>query len=233
MDIEEIEEGSEGKMWYVVDSEYAVGPLLSLEQAEEYKNLWDELWKKIKGTTRDSEVADIDEKGLREAGLILVGVDNMETTINQHTTSKEYRDKTREELNGLLGQGRLVEQLVKLADKLDHKGFFKEADLIDKTVLAMDFTSVSPVLETDKPLNDRELARAVRISIAAEHDATHFYELVADLVEDNNIKKLFQDIANEEKVHVGEFEKVLQTLDKDNNSYVEKGKTEATEKLGL
>jgi len=124
-----------------------------------------------------------------------------------------------------------IAQLVELADNLDRQGLVKEAAQIDKFISAMDFTSVSPILDTDKPLNERELQRAIRIAIAAEHDAASFYELMADLTEDANMKKLFQDISNEEKVHVGEFERALETLDTENASHVEKGIQEAIEKL--
>ena len=121
--------------------------------------------------------------------------------------------------------------LIKLADNLDKRGFTVEATVIDNIIKeAMDFTSITPVLET-KPLNDRELQRAIRLSISAEHDAIHSYELIADSIEDEKIKKIFQDIANEEKVHVGEFERVLQTLDTKDASFVEEGNIEVLEML--
>lgn len=95
----------------------------------------------------------------------------------------------------------------------------------------MDFTSLQPILKAGKKLDSRELERAVRIGIAAEHDATHFYETIADSIDDVKIKKLFQDVANEEKVHVGEFEQVLIELNKKNGELVEEGKSEAMKKM--
>jgi rubrerythrin len=94
----------------------------------------------------------------------------------------------------------------------------------------MDFTNLSTISSPKRFLNNRELERALRLSICAEHDATQLYESMADSVQDEKLKKLFQDIANEEKVHVGEFEKILQSLDKTDEKLVEKGKDEAAEK---
>ena len=93
----------------------------------------------------------------------------------------------------------------------------------------MTFTDVSPVIS--KKFNDRELSRAIRIAIAAEHDAVHTYEIIADSISDEKMKKLFQDIANEEKVHVGEFEALLQKLDKTDDKLLNDGKKEALDKI--
>lgn len=95
----------------------------------------------------------------------------------------------------------------------------------------MDFTSIKPILTQPKPLESRELERAIRLSISAEHDAAHLYETIADSVKSEKVKKLFQDIANEEKVHIGEFEQVLNTLNKKNKELVEEGKDEAMKKM--
>ena len=95
----------------------------------------------------------------------------------------------------------------------------------------MDFTSIKPILAEAKPLESRELERALRLSISAEHDAAHLYEAIADSTKNEKIKALFQDIANEEKVHVGEFEQLLNTLDKKNEKLVEEGRVEAMKKV--
>lgn len=95
----------------------------------------------------------------------------------------------------------------------------------------MDFTSIKPILAAGKPMESRELERAVRIGIAAEHDAAAFYETIADSTKNEKIKELFQDVANEEKVHIGEFEQVLKILNKKNEEFVTEGKGEAMKKM--
>ncbi len=50
-----------------------------------------------------------------------------------------------------------------------------------------------------------ELVRAIRINIAAELDAASLYEAHADATDSPLARKVLIDIANEERVHVGEF----------------------------
>lgn len=90
----------------------------------------------------------------------------------------------------------------------------------------MAFDDIKKFLQS-KPLNDRELARVIRESIRAEHDAVQLYELIADSTNNAKVKKLMKSIADEEKIHVGEFEKLLTLFDSNNENLVNKGKEEA------
>ena len=78
----------------------------------------------------------------------------------------------------------------------------------------------------NKEIKDRELAR---IGLIAELDAINLYEQLAELANDPLLKKVFLDIANEEKTHVGEFLEVLKRLDKEQVKELEKGKREVVE----
>ncbi len=64
--------------------------------------------------------------------------------------------------------------------------------------------------EQNPKLADAELAR---IGLIAELDAINLYEQMAALASDPLLKKMFLDIAHEEKEHVGEFEELLRRLD--------------------
>lgn len=97
---------------------------------------------------------------------------------------------------------------------------------------AMDFSSIGPLLKTDKPLDQRETARAVRLAISAEQDAVHLYELIADSCENADVKELLQDIADEEKVHAGELQQLLSILDLKDEKLLEEGREEAEDVLG-
>ncbi len=57
---------------------------------------------------------------------------------------------------------------------------------------------------------DKEIMRAAMI---AELDAINLYEQMADLTDDEDIKKVLLDIAREEKIHVAMFETVLLQVD--------------------
>jgi len=94
---------------------------------------------------------------------------------------------------------------------------------------AMDFTSIAPLITPDKKLSDNEIARALRLSISAELDAVHTYELIADSVSDKKVQEVFRGVANEEKVHAGEFTELLSRFDKDYDKSIEDGRKEVGE----
>lgn len=72
----------------------------------------------------------------------------------------------------------------------------------------------------------------LRLGIIAEFDAANLYELMADLASSEELRELFMDVANEEKVHIGEFEYALEILDPDHDKNVEEGEEEAEEVTG-
>lgn len=49
----------------------------------------------------------------------------------------------------------------------------------------------------------------LRIGMIAELDAVSLYEQLAAMSENQHIKRVFLDIAKEEKTHVGEFQALL------------------------
>lgn len=69
----------------------------------------------------------------------------------------------------------------------------------------------------------------LRIGIIAELDAINLYEQLAALSKNEKIKKVFLDIAREEKTHVGEFQTLLLMLDKEQVQELEKGRKEVEE----
>lgn len=81
-------------------------------------------------------------------------------------------------------------------------------------------------------MSDREIARALRQSIAAEHEATHLYEVIADATDNKKVKQVMQDVAKEEKVHVHEFQVLLEMIDPEENESKEEGRAEVDELVG-
>ncbi len=97
----------------------------------------------------------------------------------------------------------------------------------------MEMFGINPLLLTRKEeLTKEELAEAIRIAIIAELDAINFYEQLARSVKDEKIKKVFLDIAREEKTHFGEFLILLEMLDKEQVSELKKGREEVEELMG-
>ncbi len=73
---------------------------------------------------------------------------------------------------------------------------------------------------------DKEILRA---AIVAELDAVSLYEQMAALTENKHIKTVLLDIAKEEKTHVGEFQALLLTIDKQQEKELAEGKKEVEE----
>jgi len=71
----------------------------------------------------------------------------------------------------------------------------------------------------------------LRIAIIAELDAINLYEQLAALTEDEDLKKIFLDIAREEKTHVGEFLTMLLMKDEEQEEELEAGEEEVKELL--
>jgi rubrerythrin/uncharacterized linocin/CFP29 family protein len=87
--------------------------------------------------------------------------------------------------------------------------------------------SKNPVeITREKKLSVEELSDALRIAIAAEIDAVNLYLQFARSVEDPSVKKVFEDIADEEKVHIGEFLTMLQKIDPRQREALSRGSEE-------
>ena len=89
--------------------------------------------------------------------------------------------------------------------------------------LPIDLTRVS------KENIDMEILRA---GIIAELDAINLYEQMASMTDNEDIRKVMEDIAREEKTHVGEFQTLLLMLDKQQVKELEEGREEVEEELG-
>ena len=73
---------------------------------------------------------------------------------------------------------------------------------------------------------DKEILRS---AIIAELDAINLYEEMAALAKNKHIKTVLLDVAREEKEHVGEFQTLLLTFDKEQVEALEEGREEVEE----
>ncbi|MGC8583438.1 MAG: family 1 encapsulin nanocompartment shell protein [Thermoproteus sp.] len=74
--------------------------------------------------------------------------------------------------------------------------------------------SKNPVeIARERKLGKEEVADALRLAIAAEIDAINLYLQLARLIDDGKIKAVFEDVAKEEKTHLGEFLEALKSVD--------------------
>ena len=87
------------------------------------------------------------------------------------------------------------------------------------------FTGMAP----DRKLTDRELVRAIRMALAAEEEAIHMYEAMADASDNGLAAKVLQDVADEERIHAGEFQELLRILLPDEQPLLQHGTDEVQE----
>ena len=81
----------------------------------------------------------------------------------------------------------------------------------------------------DKKMTKRELIRALRLGLAAEEEAINLYEAHVDATDDPVAKKVLQDIANEERVHVGELQAVINLIANGEEKFLQEGEDEVRE----
>lgn len=75
-----------------------------------------------------------------------------------------------------------------------------------------------------------ELIRAMRLNLCAEEEATALYMAHADATDNALVRKVLIDIANEERVHVGEFNELINMLTQyEENAWIENGVEEVRE----
>ncbi len=80
-----------------------------------------------------------------------------------------------------------------------------------------------------RKITKRELTRALRLALAGEEEAIHLYEAIADATDDPLAKAVLQDISDEEKVHVGELQRLLNVLLADEEGFLQAGAMEVNE----
>jgi len=84
-----------------------------------------------------------------------------------------------------------------------------------------------------KKVKKGDIVREIlRVGIIAELDAINLYEQLAAMTDREDIKKVFLDIAKEEKTHVGEFQELLLREDKEQVQELKHGKEEVKEITG-
>lgn len=96
-----------------------------------------------------------------------------------------------------------------------------------------EFTNPFPGMREEGDLDTHETARALRLDLAAEEDAIHLYTAQADRTTNPAVKNSLLSIADEERVHAGEFLRLIQEMDSNEAKLLAQGieEVEAREKL--
>ncbi len=83
-------------------------------------------------------------------------------------------------------------------------------------------------LANDRKLTDEELVRAIRFMVAAEFEAVQLYVQLAESTDNKLAMAVLKDIADEERIHAGEFLKLLHYLAPEEMKLYDQGATEVT-----
>ena len=86
-------------------------------------------------------------------------------------------------------------------------------------------------LANDRKLTHEELVRAIRFMVAAEYEATQMYMQLAESTDNELAVEVLKDIANEERVHAGEFLRLLRELAPDEKAFYAKGAKEVEDEI--
>jgi rubrerythrin len=86
-------------------------------------------------------------------------------------------------------------------------------------------------LKNDRKLTDEELVRAIRFMVAAEYEAIQLYMQLAESTDNELAVEVLKDIANEERVHAGEFLRLLRELTPDEKTFYAKGAKEVEDEI--
>jgi rubrerythrin len=95
-----------------------------------------------------------------------------------------------------------------------------------------DFASPFAGLASSRPLTASELVRAIRFLVAAEYEAVQMYTQLAESTGNTLAQTVLTDIANEERVHAGEFLRLLKELAPDEEQFYTQGAAEVQALIG-
>ncbi len=83
----------------------------------------------------------------------------------------------------------------------------------------------------DRKVTEAELVRAIRFMVAAEYEAIQLYMQLAESTENKLAQEVLKDIADEERVHAGEFLRLLYHLAPDEEEFYKEGFEEVEEEI--
>lgn len=78
----------------------------------------------------------------------------------------------------------------------------------------------------DRKVTNEELIRAIRFMVAAEYEAIQLYMQLAESTDNKLAIEVLKDIADEERVHAGEFLRLLHELAPDEEKFYADGAKE-------
>lgn len=94
-----------------------------------------------------------------------------------------------------------------------------------------EFSAPFSGLAKDRKLTDAELIRSIRFMVAAEYEAIQLYMQLTESTDNKLAIEVLKDIADEERVHAGEFLRLLKELAPDEEQFYAEGAGEVEEEI--
>jgi rubrerythrin len=94
-----------------------------------------------------------------------------------------------------------------------------------------DFGNPFSGLAKERKLTEQELIRAIRFMVSAEYEAVQMYMQLAESIDNKLAAEVLKDIADEERVHAGEFLRLLKELAPDEEKFYTEGAQEVEEEI--
>jgi rubrerythrin len=88
------------------------------------------------------------------------------------------------------------------------------------------FTDPFPGIKETNPMSKDDLVKALRLDLAAEEDAASLYVTHSNATDNPLVIKVLRSISNEERVHIGELLRLIETLDPEETKFLENGAAE-------
>lgn len=93
------------------------------------------------------------------------------------------------------------------------------------------FESPFSGLANSRKLTEEEFVRVIRFMVASEYEAIQLYMQLAESTDNKLAVEVLKDIANEERVHAGEFLRLLREISPDEEKFYTKGAEEVEGKI--
>lgn len=94
-----------------------------------------------------------------------------------------------------------------------------------------EFATAFSGMNSSRTLTHSELVRAIRLMVAAEYEAIQIYVQLAESIDHPLAREVLMDIADEERVHAGEFLRLLQELAPDEAGFYAEGAKEVEDEI--
>jgi rubrerythrin len=87
-------------------------------------------------------------------------------------------------------------------------------------------------MDADRKFTEEELIRFLRQDLALEEEAVATYQGHAAMTGNEDAKAILLSLADEERVHVGELQALIELLDEDEAELVDEGRKEVADETG-